>query len=299
MGPHNLDDLIMDDEPEVKKSTSKLKSILSKVAVVIILLIVGVVINKLVMSDKGDPVETVKEKELQEIIDPSNTDPEIQNATKNGDFYEGNEVKERQQVNNNSNRRSNNDNFGNNLVDDELEPMDNVETYTNTNSNKQRKEPKMKEEDEVSLDSNFDFGADYGADDIDSNPVQSDMAIAPQTNVVRKPAQNDFVDREEPRVVRKPKPKPKPKPVRTERSRVKLQKPPSGAYYIQIVALSKKPSDKYLKNIESKGYRVFVVYSGRFYRVRVGPYKTRDEAKSHIETVNKEFRTKAIVIKGK
>jgi len=50
------------------------------------------------------------------------------------------------------------------------------------------------------------------------------MAIAPQTNVVRKPAQNDFVDREEPRVVRKPKPKPKPKPVRTERSRVKLQK---------------------------------------------------------------------------
>ncbi len=80
---HNLDDLII-DEPELE--SPKPKNLLSKLALIIIVLIVGIVISKLIISDKGDPVETVKDKELAQITDPSQTDPEIAKLAKEESF---------------------------------------------------------------------------------------------------------------------------------------------------------------------------------------------------------------------
>jgi len=52
---HNLDDLII-EEPKSSEGQKPKKSVLSKIALIIIVLIVGVVISKLIISDSGDPI---------------------------------------------------------------------------------------------------------------------------------------------------------------------------------------------------------------------------------------------------
>lgn len=68
---------------------------------------------------------------------------------------------------------------------------------------------------------------------------------------------------------------------------------PSGIF-VQIGAFTKVPSDKYLKNIKDKGfgYRLYKVeIKGKEYiKVLIGPYKSRTEATSNINTIKQKLQ---------
>lgn len=64
-------------------------------------------------------------------------------------------------------------------------------------------------------------------------------------------------------------------------------------YYIQVGSFSKKPTDRYLNNIEKKGYRYTVHrmnIKGKYYnKVLIGPYPTRNIAKKSLSNVRNAF----------
>jgi DedD protein len=270
---HNLDDLII-DEPEVSKSSSSSKSILSKVALVVIVLIVGVVVSKLVMSDKGDPIETVKDKELQGIVDPGKTDPEFADLAKDG----APKVEDKKSIS---------DIEG----DSDLQM---IKESSNTQT--------LSKNDNVDFGDGSDFNSDYGMDSgFGSSSIQdTPTPTKPATTSMEAP-ESSFTEAQ-PQYTPPPKPKPKPKPAPApKRTTTHHTTAPAGMYYIQVGAFSKKPSEKYLNSIRAKGYKVFVLHSpnSTLYKVRVGPYRTRDEANAKLSSVNRALNIKALVLKGK
>jgi len=263
---HNLDDLII-DESEIE--TPKPKNLLSKIALIIIVLIVGIVISKLIISDKGDPIESIKDKELEKITDPSQTDPEIAKLAKEDNF---------EKVDNTLNR--------------DLSPINQG----------------TKDEEDISLD-DTNFDSDYGsvslAQNEPSNTPASQQNNSPQeTTPLVTPTPQTI----KPRVVQQqPRTQqihqtPRVQQQRQQRPRQTTPKPVKrvsivGKYFIQVGSFSKKPSSKYLSAIKQKGYTPFIIKSGNLYKVRVGPYNSFADAKAKLSAVNSALNTQGFVVK--
>jgi cell division protein FtsN len=266
---HNLDDLII-DEPEIESTKSK--SVLSKVALIIIVLIVGIVISKLIISDKGDPVETVKDKELTQITDPSQTDPEIAKLATDDKLNGG----------------------GGSSFDKDLTPI------------KQDSTTQKEQEDDLSLeDSSFD--SDYGFNtppatqnlQTDQEPQDTAQVQTPAvTKPITKPATQQTTHPTQNIVKTKPKrtPHTAPKPATTTQKPVKRASL-VGKYFIQVGSFSKKPSAKYLNSIKQKGYTPFIIRAGNLYKVRVGPFNSFADAKAKLPAVNSALSTQGFVVK--
>lgn len=120
---------------------------------------------------------------------------------------------------------------------------------------------------------------------------------------------------EEPKVEPKPKPKvepkqkPKPKPKPALKPKTEPSKAPSNASgtpkgtYIQVTATNKfDPSDKYLKNLKSKGYS-YKLYktsvNGKEYtKILVGPYD-KNAINSHLSKIRKDINKDAFIFRVK
>ena len=70
-------------------------------------------------------------------------------------------------------------------------------------------------------------------------------------------------------------------------------------YYIQIGSFSKTPEHKYFENIKSKGYNYKLFRSGNLIKVRVGPYRSYEEAKSKLPQIQSTLGVSGFVVKVK
>jgi DedD protein len=121
-----------------------------------------------------------------------------------------------------------------------------------------------------------------------------EVKTVPKKTVEPKP-----VEKPKAQTVQKPKDEPKRKIVvapPAETNFVKSNTTKPKGFYIQVGAFSKKPSDKFLNNLEKKGYN-YTIYTvnikGKNYnKVLVGPYPTKGVANNSLSRVQKDSRNK-------
>jgi DedD protein len=276
---HELDDLIID---EPAGNNKKSKNILSRIALIIIFLIAGIIISKLILSDKGDPNEIDRGNKLGEIIDPTKTDPEIVKLTKDDSFEKRPPIRK-----------------------DNSKPTKPVQRESESDVNI---DDSMIDGGSITFDDN-DFGSDYGT--MGGASSQMDMGMDDEVTPTHATPTTPQVKQES------VKPKPKSQPQHQNKRRAQHQaiqnelsqraKPTthqtpakmSGKYFIQIGSFSKRPADSYLRSIRQKGYTPFIIHSGNLYKVRVGPYNSFQEAKAKLEVVKRALSTDGFVVKRK
>ena len=139
-----------------------------------------------------------------------------------------------------------------------------------------------------------------GLDDIktletqeESLPAKNEQSANP-LNIVK----------DEPTVIEEPQEEPEPttkevkKEISTPKNTTKTATKPqattaSKGLYVQIGAFSQKPTDKYLADIEAKGFEYklhYVTVQGKeLIKLLIGPYKSRSEVDSKLGTIKKTF----------
>ncbi len=65
--------------------------------------------------------------------------------------------------------------------------------------------------------------------------------------------------------------------------------------YIQIGSFSKKPNEKYLKDIKAKGFNYTIMEQNGLHKVLVGPYSSYDDAKAKLPEVREKLNKAAFI----
>ncbi len=68
-------------------------------------------------------------------------------------------------------------------------------------------------------------------------------------------------------------------------------------YYIQIGSFKEKPSKSYIKNLQAKGYRVNIIKSRGMFKVRIGSYKSYNEAKRKLSNIKKRLGLSGFIVR--
>ena len=218
MNEHNLDDLIIGEEPEKSKG----KGVLAVFALLIAVLVVAIIMTQMFFSDSDENSTLVKESTQEEMIspelqlDPANHDPK----------------KDKEELEQLSSILE--DELSNDI---NLSPEDGGETLTKESKPKSIK-PETKQIDESIKE---------------SKPVVTPRVkeSKPEPKVTKPESQER---KPEPKVVEAKKPEPKQEkreqtPQRSERPNT------SGSYYIQVGSFTKEPSKRFLSIITSSGFR--------------------------------------------
>lgn len=116
-----------------------------------------------------------------------------------------------------------------------------------------------------------------------SNPLN---VIKEEPTVIEEP-------QEEPETVVKETKKEVSKPQSTKTTTKTQSSTASKGLYVQIGAFSQKPTDKYLADIEAKGYEYKLhsvsVQGKELNKLLIGPYSSRTEVNSHLSAIKKTF----------
>ena len=98
---------------------------------------------------------------------------------------------------------------------------------------------------------------------------------------------------------------PSPEPMARKKEKASVPAPPSGAkYLLQAGAMkSRDAADALRKRLDKRGYKAKVVNAttrslGKVYRVRVGPFGSRDEAMKAMKAIRAEMKIDVILLKG-
>ncbi|WP_292662821.1 SPOR domain-containing protein [Nitratifractor sp.] len=97
----------------------------------------------------------------------------------------------------------------------------------------------------------------------------------------------------------------KPKPselfhtVRKSRNKAKESSAASKTYTIQIGAFKRPPTQKFLDEIQAKGYTPLIVKSGGVIKVRIGSWGSYAEAKSHLPEIKEKLGISGFVVRRK
>jgi cell division septation protein DedD len=259
---HNLDDLIM-DEPEIE--TPKSKSILSRIGMAIIVLIIGMIASKLILSDKGDPVEIKKADKVKEIIDPTKTDEDIVKKLSQEEIS-----KQKSKKKQNASLES----------EDQIELDDSM----------------LNSGDSFTLDDS-DFGSDYARPkETPQSPTQQVQQETPKVSepTPTPPPPKRVATPQRPHLQPQQHKTPPPKPTSSPR-----QKVATGKYYIQVASFSKEVlARNYAKKLKQQGYNSIIFPYKNFYKVRIGPY-TLQEAKAKLKIAKSKFSPDVFIVKGK
>lgn len=71
-----------------------------------------------------------------------------------------------------------------------------------------------------------------------------------------------------------------------------------GRYYIQIGSYSQKPQDNYLKTLEALGYKYKILKRNDFYKLLIGPFNSKEDAKKILPEIKKGFNPSAFLVDG-
>ena len=99
---------------------------------------------------------------------------------------------------------------------------------------------------------------------------------------------------------------PSPEPMGKKKEKVAAAAAPSaeGRYMLQAGAMkSRETADALRKRLDRRGYKATVIHattrkSGEVYRVRVGPFGSRDEAAKAMKSIRAEMKIDVILLKG-
>ena len=99
-------------------------------------------------------------------------------------------------------------------------------------------------------------------------------------------------------------PSPEPMARKKEKAPVSVSSPPGAKFLLQAGAMkSRDAADALRKRLDKRGYKAKVVNAttrslGKVYRVRVGPFGTRDEAMTAMKAIRSELKIEVILLKG-
>jgi len=258
MNDHNLDDLII-GEPEPRGGKSK--SLLSLIALVIILVVAGVFLAKLIF---GGPEEDRKTEttELTGLVAPkTNTTTHRPIARPDEEIPEELKPITRESLPETS----------------ELPPLENVQPV----------KPKTGKSKPAAAEKA-----------VTESPAEKTEKII---KTVKKPSGSSETKTKKAVAKSVPKKKPAVKSAKKTAPSKLFKKSAAAkkSYYIQIGSFKRKPDQKYFDKISAKGYKPVIVKTGEMIKVRVGPYSSYDEAKSNLPVVKEKLGIDGFVVRKK
>lgn len=263
MNDHNLDDLIIDT---IAPKNNKTKSLLTLVALLIIVLIVGIILTKtLLKSPEND--ELTFEENLSEMIAP---ELKLQESTE--------------------------------IAKPKEEPsLSAIIEEKVTEEKTEVKAPEVIEEETVTIEET----EKPAIEEKKAEPVQIETPIVskPKKPAIELPVTQEPVHKEAPKAVKVNKPKKKvnkPKST-TKKPVVKHQKPKAtstGKYYVQVGSFKENPSSRFLSVIKSSGFKYHVTAPDRtgYKKLLIGPYKTRQEVDKARDVIRDRIHKSAFVV---
>ncbi len=270
MYDHNLEDLIIEDpEPSKKKP----KKIVTLIALIIIILVSGTMLTKMIFGngESTDKKSTVSnDRRVDKELSPIKSPIKVKSP---------NDAEE---------------------LPDELAPLS-------------ENPSKIQMEDEEERKSEKSTALIEEIEDVTQGEEEKPVANAQKEERIRKteepvikekssPPEKKRKKKRERRVERKEHRKsPKPSELFKQQKRKEhtRERVASGRYYIQVGSFSKRPNDEYLDNIAKSGYRYITVKSENLVKIRIGPYRSYEEAKAELPTIKSKLNIAGFVVKAK
>jgi len=262
MNDHNLDDLIIDT---IAPKSNKTKSLLTIVALLIIVLIVGIILSKtLLKSPEND--ELTFEENMTEMIAP-----ELK-------LQENTEVAKPKEESSLST-----------IIEEKV-----------TEQKTEVKAPEVIHEETVTIEEN----KKPVAEEKKVEPVEIKTPKVTETKpTIELPVTQKPVHKETPKAVTKSKPKAKVQKTKTaaKKPKVKYTTPKtttSGKYYVQVGSFKENPSPRFLSVIKSSGFKYHVTNPDRtgYKKLLIGPYKTRAEVDKARDVIRDRIHKSAFVV---
>jgi len=262
MNDHNLDDLIIDT---IAPKNNKTKSLLTLVALLIIVLIVGIILSKtLLKSPQND--ELSFEEDMSGMIAPELKLQENTEAAKPKEASALSSVIE--------------------------------EKYTEEKS--ETKVPEATEEETVTIEENVShMNQEKNTQTVEiENSTLDEVKTATKLPETQKPVQ-----KESPKVLTGSKPKIKIKKTESASRKQAVKQHTSttssmGSYYVQVGSFRDKPSTRFLSIITNSGFKYHVTNPDRtgYKKLLIGPYKTRAEVDKARNIIRDRIHKSAFVV---
>ena len=262
MNDHNLDDLIIDT---IAPKNNKTKSLLTLVALLIIVLIVGIILTKtLLKSPEND--DLAFEENMSEMIAP---ELKLQESTEVAKPKEETSLSA--------------------IIEEKV-----------TEEKTEVKAPEVIHEETVSIEEEVKPVVEAKKEE----PVQIEKPVVTKAKpAIELPVTQEPVHKETPKVVTTSKPKTKvtkPKTT-TKKPVVKHQTPKTtspGKYYVQVGSFKENPSPRFLSVIKSSGFKYHVTNPDRtgYKKLLIGPYKTRAEVDKARDIIRDRIHKSAFVV---
>ena len=288
MNDHNLDDLIIDN---INPKNSKSKSLLTIIALAIVVLIVAIILTKTLLKDPNEQLAINNESDT-EMISPDLT---LQNAIKK-------EVTQ-EKLSLDKDTKSKSEETG----ISKKETSSNIENL-NTSTDKPVKETKIekvvvettKPKTVVITQDIFEDEAETSAE-IEAKEKQRALAQA------KKTAQKKAALKKKLAAQKKAKQKANAAKIKvTQKTKQKIKNKEasttsqsSGRYYIQVGSFRQSPSKQFLSIIKKSGfnYRITPPSSSGTKKLLIGPYSSRTSVNSALPRVRDRINKGAFVVK--
>ncbi len=312
MHDHNLDDLIIDN---INSKHSKPKSMLTIIALAVIVLIVAILLTKTLLKDPNedfalnDENETgmiSKELTLQHEIDKKDTQENLSlkkeehAEIKTIDVSKKESMSEKEDPENTKNKTEQQNS-------DTSEPIQKNTTAT---------EPKtvtitqdIFDEEETDEGAKKDIQKNVDETNIEKETKLKARKKAEEEKIAKEKARIEKLEREKKEALKQ---KPKNQKTKKQQEKVKIEisqksntahiptpAPQSGRYYIQVGSFKLSPSKQFLSIIQKSGFRYTITSpnpSG-IKRLLIGPYPSKASANAALSRVKDRINKGAFVIK--
>ena len=254
MNDHNLDDLIIDN---IEPQNGKAKSILTIIALLIIVLIVAIILTKVILKDPNS--EQILVDDTTEMISPELT---LQNVSKKKVSQEETKLSS--------------------IIEKELnKPVKAPETPV---------VPEVKEPTETINPVQTEEAKEV-VTEVPTPEVKAVKKTVTKTEAASVPITKEF---EQSPTVEKTKPAPAPvKEKKVER----VTSLSGQTFYIQVGSFTQTPSSRFLGVIKNSGFHYKIVTSGKTKKLLIGPYKNRSSADTALVRVKDRINKSAFVVK--
>ena len=261
MNDHNLDDLIIDT---IAPKNNKSKSLLTIIALLIVVLIVGIILTKTLLKSP-DNNELAFEENLSEMIAP-----ELQ-------------LQEPKEVTTPKVAKPEEETSLASIIEEKVTAPKAVEEPKVEVEEVEVSEPTIVEKKEVSAP-------------IVKKPVPKPVVTKPVVKETSKPSPKP---KPKPKTeVKKPVSKPTATPVSKPTTNRIPKASTSGKYYVQVGSFKENPSKRFLSVIKSSGFKYHVSGPDRtgYKKLLIGPYKTRADVDKARDVVRDRIHKSAFVV---
>ncbi len=285
MKNHNLDDLINDDTNS--KNISQ-KNLLILIGLVVTVLIMGIFLAKTLLGKPETPIAKKPDKELRAIKKNNAIKKSNDSSSKNNLPDELKPLKKESNSKDQDNRTLENKN--NPPLDIPL--INAIVNSSSSSSSNTTTDDKNVSKIQKSSINKSDSNSTSKKVKISSNKNNS------KTNIKKSSKQKQIkkLKKSSSQNLRKNKIKKRIKPKKLF-AKTKAKKASKGNYYIQIGSFKIAPSKAYIKRLKAQGYKVVVIKNKGMFKLRIGAYKSYNEAKKRLPNIKKRLGVSGFVVR--